>query len=154
MPRLLLSPRSKACCGVCRAYESGGGGQPQTQIDAFGRLLNAEPAPAGAGASSAGRALRVHQRPHIKPGPTMLGPALLCSAAPAAVRCCVTPHTRPPSLATAAGNGKRGHRLRAVVGAPVRAPCGRARPSRPQRPAGRSPARPGSAAKERQSHDY
>lgn len=50
----------------------------------------------------------------------MLGPALLCSAAPAAVRCCVTPHTRPPSLATAAGNGKRGHRLRAVVGAPVR----------------------------------
>lgn len=120
MPRLLLSPRSKACCGVCRAYESGGGGQPQTQIDAFGRLLNAEPAPAGAGARSAGRALRVHQRPHIKPGPTMLGPALLCSAAPAAVRCCVTPHTRPPSLATAAGNGKRGHRLRAVVGAPVR----------------------------------
>lgn len=120
MPRLLLSPRSKACCGVCRAYESGGGGQPQTQSDAFGRLLKAEPAPAGAGARSAGRALRVHQRPHIKPGPTMLGPALLCSAAPAAVRCCVTPHTRPPSLATAAGNGKRGHRLRAVVGAPVR----------------------------------
>ena len=152
MPRLLLSPRSKACCGVCRAYESGGGGQPQTQIDAFGRLLNAKPAPAGAGARSAGRALRVHQRPHIKPGPTMLGPALLCSAAPAAVRCCVTPHTRPPSLATAAGNGKRGHRLRAVVGAPVR-PSGPSLPPPaacgplpcPPWAAGRRPPRPPAA---------
>lgn len=148
----LLSPRSKAACGVCRAYESGGGGQPPTQSDAFGRLLKAEPAPAGAGARSAGRALRVHQRPHIKPGPTMLGPALLCSAAPAAVRCCVTPHTRPPSLATAAGNGKRSHRLRAVVGAPVR-PSGPSLPPPaacgplpcPPWAAGRRPPRPPAA---------
>lgn len=46
----LLSPRSKAACRVCRAYESGGGGQPPTQRDASGQPLKAEPAPTGAGA--------------------------------------------------------------------------------------------------------
>lgn len=49
----LLSPRSKACCGVCRAYESGGGGQPQTEVIAAGQPLKAEPAPGGPGAAAA-----------------------------------------------------------------------------------------------------
>lgn len=49
----LLSPRSKACCGVCRAYESGGGGQPQTEVIAAGQPLKAEPAPGWPGAAAA-----------------------------------------------------------------------------------------------------
>lgn len=52
----------------------------------------------GAGARSAGRALRVQQQPHHSPGAPVQRLALLCSSAPAAVCCCVTPHTRPTSL--------------------------------------------------------
>lgn len=52
----------------------------------------------GAGARSAGRALRVQQQPHPSPGAPVQRLALLCSSAHAAVCCCVTPHTRPTSL--------------------------------------------------------
>ena len=60
---------------------SGGGGQHQTIPPAPGRLLSASPAPAGAGARSAGRALRVHQQPLHSAGAPMLAPVLLHSAA-------------------------------------------------------------------------
>ena len=54
----LLSPRSKACWGVCRAYESGGGGQPQTQRDSFRPAFKSRTGPRGAGARGCGPSAR------------------------------------------------------------------------------------------------
>ena len=135
---LLLSPRSKACCGVCRAYESGGGGQPQTQRNAFGQPLKAEPAPAGAGARGCGpsarprgggfRAVAPVARPLRRPGPHSLS----CSR-----RC---PHFMAPGRPAPGLRSKGATACGRWWGLPS-GPLGR--PSRPQRPAGRSPARPG-----------
>ena len=55
----LLSPRSKAACGVCRAYQSGGGGQPQTSSHSFRPAFKSRTGPRGAGARGCGPSARL-----------------------------------------------------------------------------------------------
>lgn len=77
------------------------------------------------------------------------GPCAAALSGGAAVCCCVTPHTRPPSLAAAAGNEKGATACGRWWGLPS-GPLGR--PTRPQRPAGRTPAHPGRRAAARPVH--
>ena len=107
-------------------YQVGAGASTRPLPPAPGRLLSASPAPAGAGARSAGRALRVHQQPLHSAGAPMLAPVLLHSAAGplSAAASLPTPGPHRWQLLRATTGG---HRLRAVVGAPVR-PSGPSHP--------------------------
>lgn len=143
----LLSPRSKACWGVCRAYESGGGGQPQTQRDSFRPAFKSRTGPRGAGARGCGpsarhrgggfRAVASAARPLRRPCPHSLSGPRRC------------PHFIAPD-ARRHGYGPRGPPPTAVVGAPVR-PFGPSLPPPaasgplpcPPWAAGRRPPRPG-----------
>lgn len=96
----------------------------------------------GPGTPCASAAVPQRRGPHA-------GPCAAALSGGAAVCCCVTPHTRPPSLAAAAGNGKGATACGRWWGLPS-GPLGR--PTRPQRPAGRTPAHPGRRAAARPVH--
>ena len=128
---------------------SGGGGQHQTNRPAPGRPLLASPAPDGAGARSAGRALRVHQQPLHSAGAPMLAPVLLHSAAGplSAAASLPTPGPHRWQLLRATGRGATAcGRWWGLPSGPL------GRPTRPQRPAGRTPAHPGRRAAARPVH--
>lgn len=113
----LLSPRSKAACRGCRAYQSGGGGKPQTQRDSNRPAFKSRTGPTGAGARCCGpsarlrgggfRAVAPAARPLRWPCPHSLSGSRRCPhfIAPG----CPAPRLRP-----------KGPPPAAVVGAPVR----------------------------------
>ena len=135
---LLLSPRSKAACGVCRAYQSGGGGKRQTSSLSFRPAFKSRTGPRGAGARGCGpsarlrgggfRAVAPAARPLRRPCPHSLSGSRRC------------PHFMAPGRPAPGLRSKGATACGRWWGLPS-GPLGR--PSRPQRPAGRSPARPG-----------